>query len=332
MRRREFIVLFSSVTSAVLGSVVASVTTKAQQRTGIVKVGFLYPGSAEAANLRIPLIREGLRVAGDQNEPGVDIVSLVADGNPDRLPALATEMLGKNVDVIIAVSPSAVRAARAATDKIPIVAVDLETDPVASGWISSLAQPGGNVTGLFLDFPDFSAKCLQLLMESVPGLTRVGVLWDPATGHRHLNSVEAAAAPLGVKLRIVEVTRIADLEKALQDISAERAGGVVLLSSPIFIGSPQLVADLALKNRLPSITLFPEIAQRGGMLAYGPDLPGLYRQAAVLSRKLLRGARPADVPVERPTRLQLVVNLKTATALGLTIGPSLLARADEVIE
>jgi len=194
------------------------------------------------------------------------------------------------VKVIIAVSPPAVRAARATTDKIPIVAVDLETDPVASGWVTSLGHPGGNVTGLFLDFPDFSAKCLQPLTESVAGLSHVGVLWDPAGGPRQLDSIEAAAASLGVTTHVMKVDRVVDLEKIFEDVSRERVGGIVLLSSPIFIGSPQLVADLALKDRLPSITLFTEIARKGGMLAYGPDLPGLYRQAAVLTHKILHGA------------------------------------------
>ena len=174
VRRREFIrAVANAATVSFLGSVIVPVSTEAQKRTGVAKIGFLYPGSPEAANLRIPLVREGLRGLGNQGEPDVEIVSLVANGDPDRLSTLAAELVGNHVNVIIAVSPPAVRAAKGTTDRIPIVAVDLETDPVASGWVASLAHLGGDVTGIFLDFPDFSAKCLQLLLEAVPGLTKL---------------------------------------------------------------------------------------------------------------------------------------------------------------
>ena len=282
------------------------------------------------ADLRLRAVREGLRGATDHDAP--EVISRLAGGHPERLPALARELVENRVDAIIAVSPIAVQAARGITTTVPIIAVDLGTDPVASGLVASLAHPGGNVTGVFLDLADVSAKCLQILVEFVPGLSRVGVLWDPTTGPYQLRAVETAAVALGVALHVMKVNHLAEVEEALRSISREGGRGILLLSSPLFVGNPQLVADLALDNGLAAITLFPEFAQAGGMLAYGPDLQELFRQAAVLARKVLQGGTPMDLPVERPTRFQLIVNLKAASALGITVPTPLLARADELIE
>jgi putative tryptophan/tyrosine transport system substrate-binding protein len=210
--------------------------------------------------------------------------------------------------------------------------MDLESDPVADGWATSLAHPGSNVTGVFLDLPGFSAKTLQLLREAVPGLSKVAALWLPASGPRQLEAVRSAAAALELTLEVFEVGRPSEFEAAFQAAAKSKASGALMLSAPLFVGNPQILADLALVNRLPAISIFPNFAQKGGLIAYGPDLLELYPQAGVMTRKLLQGASAADLPIERPTRFKLVVNLKTARELGLTMPTSILLSADEVIE
>jgi putative ABC transport system substrate-binding protein len=203
---------------------------------------------------------------------------------------------------------------------------------VASGLVASLARPGGNVTGVFLDFPDFSAKCLQLLVEALPALAGVGVLWDPTTGSLQLDAVEAAARKLGIRVQVFEARRVADIAEAIYALDPARIQGLLVLSSPLFGGNPQVVADLALRRTVATISLFPDIAKEGGLLAYGPNIQDLYRQAGAMARKVLQGTRPADLPAERPTRFRLVANLKTARAIGVELPTSILLRADEVIE
>jgi putative tryptophan/tyrosine transport system substrate-binding protein len=183
---------------------------------------------------------------------------------------------------------------------------------------------------VFLDFPDFSAKCLQLLVEAA--VAGVGVLWDPTTGSLQLDAVEAAARKLGIRVQVFEARRVADIAEAFYALDPARIHGLLVLSSPLFGGNPQVVADLALRRTVATISLFPDIAKEGGLLAYGPNIQDLYRQAGAMARKVLRGTRPADLPAERPTRFRLVANLKTAKALGLDVPSTLLARADEVIE
>jgi len=236
------------------------------------------------------------------------------------------------LDAIVAAGPPAVQAAASATNSIPVIAIDLESDPIASGFVRSLARPGGNVTGVFLDFPDFSAKCLQLLIESVPTLSGVGVLWDPTTGALQLKAVEAAAQGFGIVVQVFEAQRAADIAEAFYVADRSRIQGLLLLSSPLVAGNPQLIADLAIRRNVPTISLFPEIARAGGLLGYGPEIQDLFRQVGGMARKVLLGAKVAELPAERPTRFKLVINLKTAKALGLEVPPTLLARADEVIE
>jgi putative ABC transport system substrate-binding protein len=242
------------------------------------------------------------------------------------------DLVNHRVDAILAAAPPAVQAAAGATTSIPVIAIDLESDPVASGFLRSLARPGGNVTGVFLDFPDFSAKCLQLLIESVPTLSGVGLIWDPTTGSLQLKAVQEAAQGLGISAQVFEARRAADIAEAFYMLDRSRIQGVLLLSSPLIAGNPQLIADLAIRRNLPTISLFPEIARAGGLLGYGPDIQDLFRQVGTMARKVLQGTKVAELPAERPTRFQLVTNLKTAKALGLEIPPQLLARADEVIE
>jgi putative ABC transport system substrate-binding protein len=241
-------------------------------------------------------------------------------------------LVNNRVDTIVAVAPAAVQAAAGATTSIPVIAIDLESDPVASGFVRSLARPGGNVTGVFMDFPDFSAKCLQLLIETVPALSGVGVLWDPTTGALQLKAVETAAQGFGILVQVFEARRAADIAEAFYALDRSRFQGLLLLSSPLIGGNPQLIADLAIRRNVPTISPLPEIARAGGLIDYGPVIQDLFRQVGGMARKVLQGANVTELPVERPTRFQLVANLKTAKLIGITLPASILLRADEVIE
>jgi putative ABC transport system substrate-binding protein len=228
----------------------------------------------------------------------------------------------------------ALRAARTVTDTIPIVALDLETDPVRAGFAESLSHPAGNVTGLFFDFPEFSGKLLALLQEARPGLSRVAALWDPTSGLVQIEAAVAAAAARGLQLQTVKVDDLGKLREAFAAMDVQEAQGLIVLSSPLFsaISGIRQVAEQAASHRLPGITLFPEFAKAGGLMGYGPSLDDLYQRPAVMIAKILRGEKPGDLPLERPSRYRFVVNLNAAKALGLELPPSLVARADEVIE
>jgi putative ABC transport system substrate-binding protein len=325
MTRREFITLLGGATAWPLAA-------RAQQPTKSRKVGLLHQGESTVVNMRVAALREGLNGPESQADLSLEIVVRLADGDVSRLPALATDLVNNRVDAIVAAAPAAVQAASGATTSIPVIAIDLESDPVASGFVRSLARPGGNVTGVFLDFPDFSAKCLQLLIESVPTLSGVGVLWDPTTGSLQLKTVQEAARGFGISAQVFEARRAADIAEAFYVLDRSRIQGLLLLSSPLIAGNPQLVADIAIRRNLPTISLFPEIARAGGLLGYGPDIQALFRQVGGMARKVLQGAKVAELPAERPTRFQLVANLKTAKLIGITLPSSILLRADEVIE
>lgn len=317
---------------AALSSVALPNITRGQYALRSRKVGVLHPGQAASVNMRISAIREGLIGPDDQRGSEVEMIVRLADGELTRLPSLASDLVANRVDAMVAAGPPAVKAARGATGTIPVVAIDLEADPVASGLIASLARPGGNVTGVFLDFPDFSAKCLQLLIEAVPTVARVGVLWDPSTGSLQLNAVDTAAHNFHIGTDIFEASRVADIAKAFYALDPSRIQGMLILSSPLFGGNPEIVADLASQRSVPTISLFPDIARKGGLLAYGPDIQGLYRQAGGMARKVLQGAKVAEMPAERPTRFEFVANARTARLFGLTLPHSILLRADEIIE
>jgi putative ABC transport system substrate-binding protein len=326
MKRREFIALLG-------GAAVAwPLAARAQQTTKSRKVGLLHQGESTVVNMRVAAVREGLNGPENQRDSSLEIVVRLADGDVSRLPALATDLVNNRVDAIVAAAPAAVQAAAGATTSIPVIAIDLESDPVAGGFVRSLARPGGNVTGVFLDFPDISAKLLQLLIEAVPNLSGVGVLWDPSTGSLQLKAVEEAAKGFGISAQVFEARRAADIAEAFYALDRSRIQGLLLLSSPLIAGNPQLLADIAIRRNLPTISLFPEIARAGGLLGYGPDVQHLFRQVGVMARKVLQGAKVAELPAERPTRFQLVANLKTAKLIGITLPSSILLRADEVIE
>src|SRR4051794_5567845 len=249
-RRRDAIVALGA-------ALAAPFEARAQPAPRRQRVGFLHPGRSTVASMRAASFGQGLLAAVGARER-FEVVTRVAEGETDRLPAMAAELVGLGVDAIAAVSPSAMHAAFAATRTVPIVAVDLESDPVASGWAASLARPGGNVTGVFLDLPELSAKCLQLLREAAPKLTRLGVLWDPATGAVPLQALERVTASLDLAMQVREVRRSSGFEGAFRAIGRAEGTGLLLLPSPLVTSNLQLLADLSLAHRFPAITLFPE--------------------------------------------------------------------------
>jgi ABC-type uncharacterized transport system substrate-binding protein len=325
VKRREFITLLGGAAA------VWPLAARAQRSGKIPKIGFLFPGTEAVAPARIASLLEGLRAVGYHEPDQVELIARVTGGDPSRVAPMASELVAQKVDVLVPISPAAVQAVRSLTSTIPIVAFDLETDPVGSGLVRSLARPGGNVTGLFFDFPEFSKKWLELMKETLPQLARIGILWDPATGFTQLRAIEAAAKLMNLKLEIVEVRALAELDEAMAAAS-NNADALVMLSTPIIGGSYKPLADFTLRRRLPAVTLFPDFARSGGLMGYGPNLHNGYLQTARMVAKVLQGVKPADLPVELPTKFELVVNLKTAKAIGIELPTSLLLRADEVIE
>jgi putative tryptophan/tyrosine transport system substrate-binding protein len=253
-----------------------------------------------------------------------------AQSDPSHLEEAATDLVRRHVDVIVAVGAPCVRAAHAATRSIPIVASDNTTDPVAEGYVQSYGRPGGNLTGVFLDAPEFAGNWFQLLNAMVPGLSRVVVLWDPSPGATHLRAVESVARSLQIQIQVVEARKPDDLDKAFTELRS-RPQALINLPSPMIYVQSERLAKLALKHRLPATSMARQFAEAGGALSYGPEEASAFRRVASLVAKILSGANPAELPVERPTKVQLVVNLKTARALGLTVPESVLYRADEVI-
>jgi putative ABC transport system substrate-binding protein len=259
-----------------------------------------------------------------------------AEGKPERLPALAAELVALKVDVIVTGSTPAALAAKQATKTIPIVFAAL-ADPVTSGLVTSLARPGGNITGLTGLGPELVGKGLEQLTQAVPGVSRVAVLWQPgALGERTdkdmLREAEVAGRALAVRLQVVEARGPADIDRAFTDMTRARAGALTVLSSTMFISERRRLVDLAAKSRLPAVYSAREYVDAGGLMAYGPNQADLFRRAASYVDKILKGAKPADLPVEQPTKFELVINMKSAKALGLMIPQPFLQRADELIQ
>jgi putative ABC transport system substrate-binding protein len=324
MRRREFIAF---VGGAAAGWPFAART----QQSGRQQIGFLYPGPQAAATSRIASFLSGLHAGGLPAEK-VTIVPRITGGDPTLLGPMAADLAANKVDLIWTIGPAAAQAAHAATTTIPILSSDLESDPLGTGFIAAIRRPGGNVTGVFLDFPDFSKKWLQALKEAVPQIASVGVLWDSTTGPYQRRAVESAAAELGLKVAILEVGVRDDFDRALQSAIRQDVGGLVALSSPFIGGNIKQLADLSLKYHLPAVTLFTDFPRNGGLMAYGPNIQSINRQDGVMAAKILLGASPAETPIETPIRFEFVLNLKTAKSLGIVIPASTLLRADEVIE
>jgi putative ABC transport system substrate-binding protein len=331
MKRREFITLVGSA------SVAGPLAARAQQPAGrVYRVGYLAGGSRQTQPHLIKAFDEGLRSLGYRVGQNVVIEYRFADGEVQRLPALAAEMVRLGVDVIVSGNHLSTIAAMKATTTIPIVMTS-SADPVSTGLVASLARPGGNVTGFSLDGGnegEMQGKRLGILKETLPNLTRVGMLWNPdgALDPARLDSMRGLTQPLGLKLVAVEARGLNTLDQAFATMVREQMQAFILVSDTVLFNYRQHIAALALKNRLPSTSSLKEFAEAGLLLSYGPDFQSLYGGAAVFIDKIFKGAKPADLPVERPTRFELVVNLKTAKALGLTVPPSVLARVDEVIE
>jgi putative tryptophan/tyrosine transport system substrate-binding protein len=306
----------------------------AQAASSVPEIALFYTGPLASAEARAKMIRDDLAASGFVDGKNFTVSISVANNNSDELPKLAKGLIRPSVKVILAIGPGAVKAAQAATTTIPIVAVDLETDPVREGLAQSLAHPGGNLTGLFFDFPEFSGKLLELLNEARPGLTRVAAVWDPGSGSVQIEAAQAAASTRGMTLQVLKVDDLSKLGDALGAAQAAQAQGLLILSSPLFsaISGIKPVAEQTTSHGLAGITLFPEFAQNGGLMGYGPSLDDLYHQASELIAKVLRGEKAGDLPLERPSRFRLIVNLKAARQLGLQLPSSLVARADEVIE
>jgi putative ABC transport system substrate-binding protein len=306
----------------------ATSDVRAQPGGRIPVVGFLSLSGPDS----LAQFRDAMREFGYVEGRTVTIERRSSDGRTDELPRLAAELVQRNVDVIYATGPAALRAAKAATTKIPIVALDLETDPVTTGIVRSLGRPGGNVTGLFLDQPILAGKWLELLMEAAPGRRRVGLLWDVTTGDSQLKAAQAAAQRLGAVLHVFEIRTGADLDPALHNALARNVQSIMMLSSPIVSPNSKHLAQFTMKNRLPGISPFRAFAEGGGLLSYGPDLVAFRRFSATYVDKILKGGKPAELPIQQPTNFEFVVNQKTARELGLDIPPSMLVRADEVIQ
>jgi putative tryptophan/tyrosine transport system substrate-binding protein len=325
MRRRD---LFPAVYAPFVLSPIAALA----QADRPAKIGFLHPGSEPAVTVRARQIVEGLREVGYREGSDFILLTRQADFMTERLADLARGLVEAQVTAIVAPARPAVEAARSATKLGPIIALDLETDPVAAGLVASLSRPGGNLTGIFFDFPDIAPKWLQLLKEALPALRRLAVLYDPGVGTLQLTAVRAAAASLGIELKELEVNKPADLAPEFEAARHDGADAMIALSSPIFATNSQSLADLGIKHRLPGFSVFPDFVQAGGLMAYGPEINDLYRQLGQLVGKVISGRLPAELPVERPTRIKFAINLKTANALGVSIPLPLLARADQVIE
>jgi putative ABC transport system substrate-binding protein len=297
----------------------AQPTARKAPRIGVLGVTPSDPSLVEA-------FAQGLAGSGYVGGQDVTIEHRHAGGEPDRLPALAAELVRAPSDVLFARGAGALTAARNATSTIPIVAVDFESDPVAMGFAHNLARPGGNVTGVFLDVPELSGKQLQLLRDIMPTVSRVAVLGDPVLNAPQFRATDLAARNLAIQLQKLEVRAPADLSRALE--TARRADA----RSPLVFVHRSEIASVAATKRLPAVSMFVEFAEAGGLMVYGPSLRDAFRRCGGYVARILRGARPADLPVERPEKFDLVINLRTAKALGLTIPPSLLQRADKVIE
>jgi putative tryptophan/tyrosine transport system substrate-binding protein len=326
MRRREFIALFAGTLAT------WSLAARAQQAVKIARIGFLGAASASGFANRVEVLRAGLRDLGYVEGKNIVIEFRWADGKYDRLPELAVELARLKLDVLLTHGAPGTLAAKAATTTIPIVMV-VAGDAVATGLVASLARPGGNVTGSTFFNPELMAKRLEVLKEAIPRITQIAALLNPdnSVSAPSLQAMATAAQSLKAHLLRFDVREPNQFENAFTAMAKRGINAVVVHEDAMFLANDKPIADLAAKKRIPSIGS-KEFAEAGGLIGYGVNLVELYRRAAVFVDKILKGARPTDLPVEQPTKFEFVVNLKTARALGLNVPPSLLARADEVIE
>jgi ABC-type uncharacterized transport system substrate-binding protein len=326
--RRRFLL------SSLAGALAAPLAAGGQQPGKVYRVGILTNKASDPAEVRLwQAFRSGLRERDWIEGQNILIEFRAAEGNTARLPQLAADLVRLKVDLIVARSSIWVQAAKEATSSIPIVFLS-HADPVGTGHVTSLAKPGKNITGLAVLMTDLAPKELELLISAVPVAKRIAVLWNPDTPSHTLalKAVEEAGRTLRVQLQAVGARTEAELEGAFGTMARARAQAVLVLGAAAFLAERQRVAELAIKHRLPTMSNLKEVVEAGGLMSYGPDWDELYRRGAVYVDKILKGAKPGDLPVEQATKFELVINRKTAKALGLTIPPSLLARADHVIE
>jgi ABC-type uncharacterized transport system substrate-binding protein len=321
---------FLAGTGAVL--LAAPLAVEAQQAGKVPRIGVLWPYSPAIATPFGDAFRQGLGRLGYVEGRNIALEERWADGKFDRLASLAAELIRLKVDVLVTASTPATQAAQQATKTTPIV-MTLVSDPVDSGFVANLANPGGNVTGLSYMHPELSRKRLELIKDIIPKVSRVAVLSNPSNPSIRplLRETEAAARVLSVQLQVVEARDSGQLDSVFAAMSKERARALVVMPDAVFQDQRRRIVDLAAKSRLPAMYPWREAVEAGGLMAYGASGRDILRRAAAYVDKILKGAKPADLPVEEPTKFEFVINLKTAKTLGLTIPPSLLARADEVI-
>jgi putative tryptophan/tyrosine transport system substrate-binding protein len=326
MDRRRFLL------TSLAGALAAPLAAEAQPARKVPRIGILTLASSASTPI-LQAFRDGLRELGYVESQNMALEFRFAHGRPDTLVSLAAELVRQDMDVIVADGGQAALAAKSVTQRIPIV-MGAVGDPVKVGLVTSLARPGTNVTGLTLLSVELSSKRLELLREAIPYASRVAVLWNPGNpaGKDYLEQTKGAARVLGVEIAAVEARGASDLDAALEAVAAARPSALISLADATLWNHRRRVVDFALRKRIPALFPEREFADDGGLMAYGPNVPANFRRAAVYVDKILKGAKPADLPVEEPTKFELVINLKTAKALGLTIPPSLLARADQVIQ
>jgi ABC-type uncharacterized transport system substrate-binding protein len=306
---------------------------QAQQAKKVPRIGFLGGASASSYAVRIDAFRQGLNELGYIEGKNIVIEYRYAEGKLDRLPALAKELVGLKPDVIVAAPTPSVLAAKKASATIPIVFVSVG-DPVGSGLVASLARPGENITGLTVLVPELSGKRLELLKEAIPNVIRVAALWNPANPAQELvwKEIQAAAQELRLQLQSLEVRSANDFDIAFEAAVRERAQALIPSPDPLINTQLKRIVEFAAKNRLPAMYGGPEVVDAGGLMSYAPNYTDHYRRAAVYVDKILKGTKPADLPVEQPMKFEFVINLKTAKQIGLTFPPNVLARADRVVK
>jgi len=324
VRRRDFL--------AVIGGAVLSrpLETRAQQLGGekLPRIGSI----TSFPNENFEAFIQGLREAGYVDGRNILLENRFHRGAVDRIHAFAVELVRLKCSVLFTGAAYAIDAAMNATSTIPIIGVDLESDPVAKGWVKSLARPAGNFTGLFLDIPELAGKQIELLKEAVPTISHLAILWDATIGLTQFQAAQMAMNSSRITVASFPIRDIEQIRDAFTRAEREKVHGMIVLTSPLIFNQRLQIVDLALKARLPTISIFDAFPKVGGLMAYGPSLTDMFKRAATYVGQVLSGANPGELPIERPTRFELVINLKTAKALDLTIPPVLLARADEVIE
>jgi len=315
---------------AALGAAVLSPLARGQAPRRLPHLGVVHPASTEESAVYKALL-PGLAALGYTPGKNIQLDMRSAKGKPEALPELIADLVRTGVDVLLVVGPAATTAALHATRSIPIISIDLESDPVQNGWMKSLAHPGANLTGFFLDLTGTSVKWLQLLHEAVPGARRISLLWDVASGGAQLAATKAAAAAFSIEAQTVAIEDWAKFDAIVDGAARARPHALLALSSPTVFQHSARLAEFTLRNRIPAISAFRPFAVAGGLMSYGPDLDLFFRRTAFTIERILKGTNPADIAVEQPTRYEFVVNHVTARKLGLAVPQSMLLRADEVI-